>query len=67
MNGELLRAVQAQHPVARATLDMDATQIETHKREALYCYNVCSLLPGMVKSGQGAETILLFGAVGVFG
>ena len=38
VNGELLRAVQAQRPVARATLDMDATLIETHKREALYCY-----------------------------
>ncbi len=38
MNGELLRAVQAQRPEAQATLDMDATLIETHKREALYCY-----------------------------
>ena len=38
VNGELLRAVQAQRPVAQATLDMDATLIETHKREALYCY-----------------------------
>ena len=29
---------RAQHPVAQATLDMDATLIETQKREALYCY-----------------------------
>ena len=38
VNGELLRAVQAQRPATQATLDMDATLIETHKREALYCY-----------------------------
>ena len=38
MNGELLRAVQAQRPAAQATFDMDATLVETHKREALYCY-----------------------------
>ena len=38
VNGELLQAVQAQHSVAQATLDMDATLVETHKREALYCY-----------------------------
>jgi len=38
VNGDLLQAVQAQHPAAQATLDMDATLIETHKREALYCY-----------------------------
>ena len=39
VNGELLRMAFAQHPVAQATLDMDATLIETQKREALYCYN----------------------------
>ena len=38
VNGELLRMARAQHPVAQATLDMDATLIETQKREALYCY-----------------------------
>ena len=38
VNGDLLQAVQAQHPAAEATLDMDATLVETHKREALYCY-----------------------------
>ena len=38
VNGDLLRGVQARHPVAQATLDMDATLIETHKRQALYCY-----------------------------
>ena len=38
VNGELLRMAFAQHPVAQATLDMDATLIETQKREALYCY-----------------------------
>jgi len=38
VNGDLLQVVQAQHPVAQATLDMDATLIETQKREALYCY-----------------------------
>jgi hypothetical protein len=38
VNGDVLQAVQAQRPAAHATLDMDATLIETHKREALYCY-----------------------------
>ena len=38
VNGDLLQAVQAQHPAAQATLDMDATLVETHKRAALYCY-----------------------------
>ena len=38
VNGELLRAVQAQRPATQATLDMDATLVETHKRAALYCY-----------------------------
>ena len=38
VNGDLLQVVQAQHPVTQATLDMDATLIETQKREALYCY-----------------------------
>jgi len=38
VNGDLLEAVQAQRPAAQATLDMDATLIETHKRTALYCY-----------------------------
>ena len=38
VNGDLLEAVQAQRPAAQATLDMDATLIETHKRAALYCY-----------------------------
>ena len=38
VNGDLLQAVQAQRPAAQATLDMDATLIETHKRAALYCY-----------------------------
>lgn len=38
VNGDLLSRVQAQRPVAQATLDMDATLIETHKRGALYCY-----------------------------
>ncbi len=37
VNGDLLQAVQAQHPAAQATLDMDATLVETHKRAALYC------------------------------
>ena len=38
VNGELLRMARAQPTVAQATLDMDATLIETQKREALYCY-----------------------------
>ena len=30
--------LQKRQPAATATLDMDATLIETHKREALFCY-----------------------------
>jgi hypothetical protein len=35
-------------------------------RAAAWCSNGCSLLPGIGKSGQGAETILLFVFVGGF-
>jgi len=38
VNGDFLQAVQAQRPAAQATLDTDATLVETHKRAALYCY-----------------------------
>jgi hypothetical protein len=38
VNGDVLAFVQANRPVTTATLDMDATLIETHKRQALYCY-----------------------------
>ena len=38
VNGDLLQAVQAQRPATQATLDMDATLVETHKRAALHCY-----------------------------
>ena len=38
VNQALLEFMQAHQPAATATLDMDATLIETHKLEALYCY-----------------------------
>jgi len=38
VNARLLAAVQVHAPVTEATLDTDATLAETHKREALYCY-----------------------------
>jgi hypothetical protein len=37
-NQALLEFLQRKQPSASATLDMDATVIPTHKREALYCY-----------------------------
>ena len=37
-NQALLEFLQRKQPSASATLDMDATVITTHKREALYCY-----------------------------
>jgi hypothetical protein len=37
-NQALLEFLQRKQPSASATLDMDATLIATHKREALYCY-----------------------------
>jgi Transposase DDE domain group 1 len=37
-NQALLEFLQHKQPSASATLDMDATLIATHKREALYCY-----------------------------
>ena len=37
-NGEFIAAVQRHTPESTATLDMDATLSETHKKEALYCY-----------------------------
>ncbi len=38
VNQALLDFLQQRQPAATATLDMDATLIETHKREALFCY-----------------------------
>lgn len=37
-NADLVAFVQDRRPCEEATLDMDATLIETHKQEALYCY-----------------------------
>lgn len=38
INGEFVGSVQRRSPCQVATLDMDATLVETNKREALYCY-----------------------------
>ena len=38
VNADLIGFVQGQTRHERATLDMDATLIETHKEQALYCY-----------------------------
>ena len=38
VNQALLGCIQTHQPVTVATLDMDATLIETHKRDALHCY-----------------------------
>lgn len=38
VNQALLEFIQTRRPSASATLDMDATLIETHKRDALPCY-----------------------------
>jgi hypothetical protein len=37
-NAAFVAGVQRRTPEKTATLDMDATLVETHKREALYCY-----------------------------
>ena len=38
VNGELVAFVQSRSPQSEATLDMDATLVDTEKRDALYCY-----------------------------
>ena len=38
VNGDFMASVQRRSPQEVATLDMDATLVETNKREALYCY-----------------------------
>jgi hypothetical protein len=38
VNQALLGCIQAHQPTTSATLDMDATLIETHKHDALHCY-----------------------------
>ena len=38
VNQALLGFMQTHQPATAATLDMDATLIETHKRDALHCY-----------------------------
>ena len=37
-NADFVAEVQRRTPAKTATLDMDATLVETHKKEALYCY-----------------------------
>jgi hypothetical protein len=37
-NQALLACIQTHQPTTAATLDMDATLVETHKRDALHCY-----------------------------
>jgi hypothetical protein len=39
INRDLVGAVQKRSPCATATLDIDATVVETGKREALFCYD----------------------------
>lgn len=38
INGRVVAQVQARRPVAVATLEMDATLVETFKEDALFCY-----------------------------
>jgi hypothetical protein len=38
VNQALVEFLQSHRPAAHATLDMDATLIATHKRDALFCY-----------------------------
>ena len=38
VNGEVAAFVQSRSPESVATLDMDATLVETHNSRALYCY-----------------------------
>jgi hypothetical protein len=38
VNRDLVAFVQSRSPQRVATLDQDATLAETHKKEALYCY-----------------------------
>jgi hypothetical protein len=38
VNRDLLGFLQVHHPARVATLDMDATLVESHKRQALFCY-----------------------------
>ena len=41
VNGDLLRFGQQKSPQCQATLDQDASVVETHKEEALFCYLGC--------------------------
>ena len=45
MNADLLRFVQSRSPCTEATLDMDATLVESQKQEALYSYKKYKGLP----------------------
>lgn len=38
INRELIAAIQRKDPSSTATLDIDATLVETRKRQALFCY-----------------------------
>jgi hypothetical protein len=41
VNGDLLRFGQQKSPQCQATLDQDASVVQTYKQEALYCYQGC--------------------------
>ncbi len=41
INRDLLASIQRKSPSSVATLDMDATVVETEKRNALFCYEGC--------------------------
>ena len=54
VNQALLGFIQQHQPAAVATLDMDATLIETHKRDALHCYKGFKAYQPLKGGEQGA-------------
>ena len=59
VNADLLGFVQSRSPQREATLDMDATLVETHKQEALYSYKKYRACPVPRYGGVSAAHDLL--------
>ena len=58
VNADMVGFVQSRSPHTQATLDMDATLVETHKQDALYSYNKYKAYQPLTSYWAEAELIV---------
>ena len=61
VNADLMGFVQGRSPQREATLDMDASLVETHKQEALYSYKKYRAYQPLTTYWSEADLIVPFG------